>query len=202
MAHSVPPATPDPIPIEARAADNLAFIRDTLATSAAFTAVPGVGGIAMGGVALVAGVVAALPALEGRLLVVWLAACPVAALMGGGAMWLKARGAGLSLDKGPGRRFVRNLAPPMVVGAVLTWALMTRGAESLVPATWLLLYGTAVMTAGAFSVRVVPVLGACFIGLGIAALVLPEAMSNPLLVIGFGGLNIGFGIRIARHHGG
>jgi predicted phage tail protein len=70
------------------------------------------------------------------------------------------------------------------------------------PGTWLLLYGTAVATAGAFSVRIVPLMGVCFMVLGTAALVAPARLSPWFMAAGFGGLNIAFGILIARRHGG
>jgi len=59
-----------------------------------------------------------------------------------------------------------------------------------------------VVAAGAFSVKVVPAMGVGFMGLGAAALVLPPAAGNWLLAAGFGGLHTGFGIVIARRHGG
>ena len=51
----------EPIPIDARAADHLRYIRETMENAAEFTAVPGWGGVAMGVTALVAAFVASPP---------------------------------------------------------------------------------------------------------------------------------------------
>lgn len=67
---------------------------------------------------------------------------------------------------------------------------------------WLLLYGTAVTSAGALSVRPVPLLGVCFMALGVLAFVAPPAWGDALMAAGFGGLHVGFGCLIARNHGG
>jgi hypothetical protein len=101
-----------------------------------------------------------------------------------------------------GRRFLLGFLPPALAGAVLTLALYASGAVSLIPGTWLLLYGAAVVTAGTFSVRIVPAMGVCFMLTGAVALVAPAAWADILLAAGFGGLQIVFGLLIARKHGG
>jgi hypothetical protein len=98
--------------------------------------------------------------------------------------------------------FVRSLCPPLVAGALLTGPLYGHGAVHLLPGTWLLLYGVGVLSAGAYSVRVVPLLGLCFMVLGGAALLSPLAWGNTFMAAGFGGLQIVFGTIIARRHGG
>ena len=102
----------------------------------------------------------------------------------------------------PGRRFVLSYVPPIAVGALLTVALVRAGLYQALPGTWLLLYGTGVVTGGAFSVRVVPLMGLCFMALGALALLGPAAWGNLLMAIGFGGLHIGVGWIIARRYGG
>jgi hypothetical protein len=76
------------------------------------------------------------------------------------------------------------------------------GLIHLLPGMWLMLYGTGVIAGGAFSVRIVPVMGFCFLVAGIAAAMMPFAWSNVLLGVAFGGLHVVFGILIARSHGG
>lgn len=182
--------------------DDLRFIRRTMERGAAFTAVPGWGGVGMGVTALLAAAIAATrPTPEGWL-AIWLAEAGVAVGVGTWAMHRKARRAELPLLSGAGRKFALSFLPPAVAAALLTVALYRAGSFALLPGTWLALYGAAVVTGGAFSVKVVPVMGLCFMALGGLALLAPSAWGNSLLAAGFGGLHIAFGVHIARKHGG
>jgi hypothetical protein len=192
----------EPVALHDKAADNLRFIRDTMERSATFTGVPGWGGVAMGLSALLAAWLAHRQPTADRWLLVWLGEAGVAGLIGAGAMFWKSGDAGVAIGSGPGRRFALSYAPPILVGALLTMALYRAGAVGLLPGAWLLLYGTGVVTGGAFSVRVVPVMGACFMLLGAMALFAPASWADGLMALGFGGLHIGFGLVIARRHGG
>ena len=191
-----------PRPLHDRALDNLQFIRSTMERAGSFTAVPGWGMVVVGLTALAATWLAARQTRDADWLAVWLGEAVIGVIVGGAAMVQKARAANDPLLSGPGRRFGLSFFPPIVVGALLTIALHRAGLFPLMPGMWLLLYGTAVATAGAFSVRVVPIMGACFMVLGAAALFTPASWSPWLMAAGFGGLNIAFGLLIARRYGG
>jgi len=192
----------EPIALHSQAIANLRYIRDTMESASAFTAVPGWGGVGMGLSALAAAVLAARTATTTAWLGVWLADAALAFVVGGFAMARKARGAGQSVSRGAGRRFLLGLGPPLAAAAVLTAVLVRAGANAAIPGTWLLLYGVGVTAGGAFSVRLVPLLGALFMALGVTAFVLPPSWADALLATGFGGLHIAFGLVIARRYGG
>jgi hypothetical protein len=196
-------ATPRPQPLElhAHAMDNLQYIRQTMEQAGFFTAVPGVGGILMGSTALAAAWVAG-PAVHGaRWVAAWMAEAILAAAVGvAGAAW-KSRRARLALLSGPGRKFAAAFTPAMAAGALLTAVLFQHGMAALLPGLWLLLYGTAIVSGGSTSVRVVPLMGSCFMVAGAAALIEPAA-GCVLLAAGFGGLHILFGTIIAVKYGG
>ncbi|HEU4631501.1 MAG TPA: hypothetical protein VFS08_17235 [Gemmatimonadaceae bacterium] len=192
----------DPPALHARAMDNLRFIRETMERAGSFTAVSGWAMCATGGLALVAALVAEFDANSPRWLAAWMGALVGSVAISVWATVRKARRAGMPLLSGPGRKFVLAFSPPMLVGALLTVVLVRSGQAALLPGTWLLLYGTAVLAAGAFSVRVVPAMGGCFFLLGAAALFAPPQVAHVLMLLGFAGLHVGFGIAIARSHGG
>lgn len=191
----------EPVNLQSQAADNLRFIRQAMESSGSFTSVPGWGGILMGLSALAAAAAAEWLAPD-RWLEIWIGVAMLAFVIGGGAMARKARAQGVRLSRGVGRRFLLSLTPPLAAAALLTVALTRAGLAELVPATWLLLYGAGVITGGAFSVRLVPVMGACFMVLGVVALLAPDTWSNPILAAGFGGCHLLFGGIIARRYGG
>jgi hypothetical protein len=192
----------EPIRLPARADDNLRFIRDTMERASTFTAVPGAGGVAMGVTALLAASISSLARTPEQWLGVWLAEACLAVAIGVWAMARKARRTQTDLFGGPARRFLLSLTPPLGAAAILTLALERTGQVTLLPGIWLLLYGAAVVTGGAMSVRTVVAMGGLFMLLGAAALASPASWGTAYLAAGFGLLQIGFGIAIARRHGG
>jgi hypothetical protein len=192
----------EPIPIDARAREHLRYIRDTLERAGSFTAVPGWGGIVVGLTALGAAAVAGRQASPGAWLTVWLVEAAVAGVIGVWAVTWKAKSAGVPLLSGPGRRFALSFAPPLAVGALLTAVLWREGLVAILPGVWLVLYGTAVVTGGAFSIEIVPLMGLCFLVLGAVALFSPAGWGDAFMAAGFGGLHVVFGGLIARRYGG
>jgi hypothetical protein len=184
------------------AEESLQFIRRTMERSSTFTAVPGLGGAGMGAIGLAAAVIAGSQSSAKGWLIVWLAAAALALCVGGTAMLRKAARIGAPLAGAVGRRFAVSLAAPLVAGAALTWGVWMQDEAALMPAIWLLLYGTGLLAGGAFSVAAVRLLGVAFMALGVAALATPPGWGNVWLGLGFGGLQLGFGLYIARRHGG
>lgn len=170
--------------------------------AASFTAVPGWGQVWMGFTAIIAAWIASGRTAPNEWLAVWLAEGAVAVVIGVSTMVMKAKAVQSPLLSGPGRRFVLSFLPPLMVGGVLTAALVIENGFRLIPGTWLLLYGTGVVTGGAYSVRVIPVMGLLFMALGAAAIFAPADWGNWILAAAFGGLHIVFGSLIARNYGG
>ena len=195
-------ALSDPAILGSRAIDNLRFIRETMERASSFTAVPGWGGVAMGASALAAAAVSTHARTPDEWLGIWLAEAFVALGIGVWSITLKARRVNIPLFAGPARRFLLTLSPPLAAGALVTLALQRAGLTAVLPGLWLLFYGTAVVTGGAFSVRIVPVMGVGFMLLGTIALFCPPAWGTAFLAAGFGGLQILFGVLIAKGHGG
>jgi len=202
---SVTPIRPEPRPVPAlhdRAIDDLSFIRQTMERATPFTAVPGWGGVAMGCTALVAAGLGWGRPLGSAWVATWLGAAALAFSIGGWAMSVKASRAGTSVLSASGRRFVLAHIPSLLVGVLLTIALVRAGQVAALPGTWLLLYGAGVVTSGAHSVRVVPLMGLCFMAVGTLALFTPASWATALMAVGFGGLHLAFGLVIARRYGG
>ncbi len=190
-------------PLHTRAVHDLRFIRETIEAADPITAVPGLGVLAMGVIALAAALLAELQPSAERWLAVWFSAAMLAVGIFGITLWYKGRSSGVSLWKGSLRRFVLSLFTPMGAGALLTTAMLLARNLQPVPGMWLLLYGTGVVTGGAYSaIRIVPVMGICFLCLGALTLFSPAAWGNTMLAIGFGGLHVLFGVVIARRYGG
>ena len=170
--------------------------------ASSFTAVSGWGQVAVGATALGAGALAARQRSTERWLAVWLAEAVCGILIGGLTTLWKARRASQPIISGPVRKFGISFAPPVFVGAVLTFVLARQGVYGVLPGMWLMLYGTGVITGGAFSVSAVPATGVCFVLAGLLASFAPWPVQNALLTAAFGVFHIAFGVLIVRRYGG
>jgi hypothetical protein len=197
-----PAARGGPDALHVRAMDDLRFIRRTMEGAASFTALSGWGGVVIGVTAFPAAYLAALAPARRVWMLTWLIEAVVGVLIGVGMTVRKARLARQPLFGRPGRKFALTFATPLAAGAILTVPVYYGGFATLLPGMWLLLYGTAFATAGAFSVSAVPVMGLSFMVVGTAALAAPAAWGDVLMAAGFGGLHVLYGALIARRHGG
>jgi hypothetical protein len=135
-------------------------------------------------------------------MLIWLGEAFIAAVIAAWTMVRKARRANIPFNSPAARRFFVSYFAPLLAGAALTFVLARTGAWSALPATWLLLYGASFVSSGAYSIRVVPMMGICFMVLGLAACFVSHPAGNVLLGTGFGGIHIVFGLIIARSYGG
>lgn len=195
-APAQPPALHD------RAIDNLQYIRETMERAEPVTAISGWGIVAAGGVAFVATAATVRTPLNGRWIGTWIAAAVVAFLVSLGATVRKANRTNTPFFSGATRRLALAFVPAMFTAAILTGTLLRTRQLALLTPLWLLSYGAAVTAAGMFSVRVIPVMGACFVVLGTAAALVPSGFETWLMALGFGAIHAMFGVFIARRYGG
>ena len=191
---------PEPVRIGDHALDNLRYIREAMERAGSFTSIPGWGGFVIGFTAIVTSFIAR-GMTGGRWVTAWLIEAAVAAVIAFATMMIKGRRSGVDFTAPPARRFFASYFAPLIAAAVLTFVLWRGGLFVAMPAAWLLLYGTSFVSSGAFSIRVIPVMGLLYMLLGLAAAVMPDA-GNVLMGIGFGGLHLVFGYVIARRYGG
>jgi hypothetical protein len=185
------------VSLDTHAAATLRYIRASM-DAAGTVAVSGSAGITMGIVGLLAAALASMPSMRPHWLAVWLAAASVGGLSGGVLMARQASRQGFTLFGAPIRKFVLCLAPGLFAGGAMTLLLWQSGAVHAIPATWLLLYGCALVSTSAPTTKLVGVLGGLFAALGLATFWLPENLQTAALGLGFGGLHLGFGILIRQ----
>ena len=196
------PETREPVNISNRAEENLKFIRETMERSTSFTAVPGYGGMLMGATAIAAAVVASYQVYLVNSLAIWLGEAALAFAIGLLAMWQKSKLAGQSLFSTPAKKFAFGFTPPLLAGVIITLGLCRNEHYYVLAPVCIICYGVAVICGGAFSARVVPVMGWCFMAVGTAAFLLPPSYGNLMMGLSFGALHMIFGAVIARKYGG
>jgi len=195
----VPPAKT--IALDSHAAATLRYIRASM-DAAGTLAVPGSAGVVMGTVGLAAGLLASTPRLQPHWLAVWLTAAAIASGAGGVLMARQSSRQGFTLLGAPARKFVLCLAPGLFAGAVMTAVEYRAGTLHVIPGTWLLMYGCALISTSAPTARIVGVLGSLFVLLSLLAFALPDNLQTLVLATGFGGLHVTFGLLMGRKSGG
>ncbi|MFL6467004.1 MAG: hypothetical protein ACJ72Z_03510 [Pyrinomonadaceae bacterium] len=192
----------EPVNISNRAEENLKFIRDTMERSTSFTAVPGYGGMLMGATAIAAAMIANMQAYLVNSQAIWLGEAVLAFAIGLLAMWQKSKIAGQSLVSAPARKFALSFAPPLLAGVVIVLGLWLYEQYYVMAPVCIVCYGAAIVCGGAFSVRIVPIMGWLFMAFGAIAFLLPSTYGNLMMGISFGALHLIFGAIIARKYGG
>ena len=191
-----------PPSLHGRAMDNLEFIRDAMERSTEFTAVPGYGGVLMGVTAIGSTIIASMQPSYRGWLITWLVEAGLAFSIGLLMMWQKSKLVETTLTSPPAKKFARGFAPPLIAGIIVTGLLYFNNIFEHLSTVWLTLYGTAVVSGGAYSVRAVPMMGWLFVALGGVSVFVPTIYGDWLMGVGFGGLHIIFGLIIARKYGG
>lgn len=193
----------EPVNISDKAIDNLRYIRETMERSTHFTAVPGYGGILMGVTAIAAAYIAGIQVDFRAWQMTWLAEAVLAFVIGLFATWQKSKIAKTPLMSAPAKKFALGFIPPLICGAVLTFALLRLGTDkNMIVGVWLMLYGAAVVCGGMFSVKAVSIMGWIFMLFGAVAFFIPAMYSDWLMALGFGLLHIVFGTVFAWKYGG
>ncbi len=205
---------PEPEPMEQAPTyrspqEDLAYIRRTLDAAGRLSSVSGRGLVLVGFLGLGAVAVNALatgaPWQAGagtESLGVW-AVCLVASFaVGVTSMDRKARRMGQRLWTPVLQKALWSYASAMVLGAVLSLAVLRAGRPELLPALWLGCYGAALTSTGVFSVSPVRWMGISFLVLSLIAALVPASAGLTMLAMGFGWLHIGFGAYIAWRHDG
>jgi hypothetical protein len=200
---SLVPGVEEPRPSPAEAIADLRYIRRTM-ERATFTAVPGSALAAVGVLALVAAasarwVLAVSPGSDAWL-GSWAVAGLLSALLVGNAFRAKARRNGVP---GSTRKLLLGMGAPLLAVVAITAACRGAGAGgNLLAGVWLSGYGGGVVSAGAFSTRSIPALGAGCMALGVAAFLMPPSWADVWLAAGFGLFHLIVGLRVASRHGG
>lgn len=193
--------TNNTVALDSHALGTLNYIRASIDAAGTF-AVPGSAGIAMGTAGVAAAALSAIPWLSSWWIAIWTLAAVGAAAVGSMRIARQSARGELTLYPGPTRKFILSLVPALLAGAVLTAVMVRVGEARLIPGTWLLLYGCAVLSAtlmsAASSARLIGVMGVLFVLLGVLAFELPMRWHNLILGVGFGALHLIFGVLIGR----
>lgn len=192
----------EPTHLHQHAEENLRFIRASMESASSFTGVSGKGYIAGGLSAIAASWLAAQQATLQLWLSVWMLELVLAAAVMLIFTLRKSEQQGAVIfSSASGKKLLLAFLPAMSAGAILTLYFVRQELISALPIAWLSIYGAAVITAGAYSVKAIPLMGIMFLLLGALA-ACTTINPNILLGLGFGILHLIFGAYIWSRHGG
>jgi hypothetical protein len=188
---------------------DLKFIKETMEASTRYTNLPPLGYLLAGGLGLVGPwltwvIIGAAKAADPRLFTGWdvalLAALWIAVLAGaaGGSVYLamaRARRLGQKAMTPPARRMFSSQFPLLGAAAVLTLGLFASRDFGLIPGLWLLSYGVVLFGFHYYTGRDHLVKSFIFLALGAVAVFSSGATALVMLAIGFGSLNLAFGVK-------
>ena len=187
-----------PIPIERHALGTLAYIRRSIETSGSL-AVPGHGRGRHGQHRFARRAGRLGSPVGAALAAIWMFAGATAFLVGGALMAREAAQSGHARYLGPVRKFMLCLCPALFAGArAHRRAVACAASIDLLPGTWLLLYGCAVLSASTVTIAEHHAAdraswARCSWCSARSPFVLPATDTHVILGIGFGVLHIVFG---------
>jgi hypothetical protein len=197
--------------VRSRAAhEELAYIRHTLDAAGTFSSIPGRGLVVIGLMALAAVVanqrITGAPWDDGarpvESLAVWAALLALSVLVGLWTMTQKARRTGQPVWSPVLRKALWGYCAAMLLGGILSGAVIRVGRFDLLPEIWMGCYGAAMIAGGVMSVAPVRWMGISFLALAAGGAWLAPQYGLLLLAAGFGGLHFLFGAYIAWRHDG
>ncbi|HEY2685182.1 MAG TPA: hypothetical protein VGI93_16805 [Steroidobacteraceae bacterium] len=191
------PSKPTTVSLDSHAAATLRYIRSSMEGAASF-AVPGSAGIALGSIGALATALSYLSGLHDHWFEIWIVAALAAAGAGSALLLRESSLRGLKLIGTPIRRFALCLLPSLGAGVVLTAVRWYEHDLHDIAGIWLLLYGSALISASSVTIRTIGVMGGMFACLGLLAMLLPDSAQIIMLGLGFGGLHLLFGAVIGR----
>lgn len=179
-----------------KALQNLAFVRETMENAGAFTTVPGWGMVAIGFSAMVTSFITIFISNPVIWMSIWILEAIIAIAIGLTSISLKNNKLGLTILHGIGLRFMINLCIPILAAVPLSFVLWKHNLTFHMPDVWLLLYGTSIITAGSYSLRLVLFMGCSFFALGCIGMLFPVIPKDALMFFGFGVFHCLFGMLI------
>jgi len=192
------------------AREDLEYIRRTLDAAGSFSSIPGRGLVVIGLMAFAGAVVnlrvTGAPWDDGarpvESLSVWAALLALSVFVGLWTMTQKAHRTGQPVWSPVLRKALWGYCAAMLLGGILSGAVIATGRFDLLPEIWLGCYGSAMIAGGVMSVAPVRWMGISFLALSAGGALLAPPFGLLLLAAGFGGLHILFGAYIAWRHDG